>query len=92
MQIATSSSLSCYGSPGACPRREAPDTSGLAGQRAANEGSRPRQRATCTPPYDVVSIHLDGEHGKRFGFQGWLGKRGFVILADRARYRNRCPR
>jgi hypothetical protein len=26
-----------------------------------------------------VSIHPDGEHGKRFDFSGWLGKRGFVM-------------
>jgi hypothetical protein len=24
-----------------------------------------------------VRIHLDGEHGKRFGFAGWLGRRRF---------------
>src|ERR1700722_8791936 len=24
-----------------------------------------------------VLIHPDGEHGKRFDFAGWLGKRGF---------------
>ena len=24
-----------------------------------------------------VSIHPDGEHGKRFDFQGWLGRQGF---------------
>lgn len=26
-----------------------------------------------------VSIHPDGEHGKRFDFRGWLEKRGFVM-------------
>jgi hypothetical protein len=24
-----------------------------------------------------VAIHPDGEHGKRFDFEGWLGRRGF---------------
>ena len=28
------------------------------------------------PGLHAVSIHPNGEHGKRFDFQGWLGKRG----------------
>lgn len=28
-----------------------------------------------------VTVHPDGEHGKRFDFQGWLGKRGFAMTA-----------
>jgi len=31
------------------------------------------------PGLSEVSIHPDGEHGKRFDFQGWLGKRGFTM-------------
>jgi len=27
-----------------------------------------------------VAIHPDGEHGKRFDFQGWLKKHGFVMV------------
>jgi hypothetical protein len=30
-----------------------------------------------TTPTREVRIHPDGEHGKRFDFAGWLGKRGF---------------
>lgn len=30
------------------------------------------------PGLREVSIHPDGEHGKRFDFSGWLGKRGFA--------------
>lgn len=33
------------------------------------------------PGLRSVSIHPDGEHGKRFDFQGWLGKRGFAMKA-----------
>jgi hypothetical protein len=33
------------------------------------------------PGLREVSIHPDGEHGKRFDFQGWLGKRGFTMKA-----------
>jgi hypothetical protein len=33
------------------------------------------------PELREVSIHPDGEHGKRFDFQGWLGKRGFTMSA-----------
>jgi hypothetical protein len=28
-----------------------------------------------------VTVHPDGEHGKRFDFRGWLGKRGFAMTA-----------
>jgi hypothetical protein len=31
------------------------------------------------PALREVSIHPDGEHGKRFDFQGWLGRRGFTL-------------
>jgi hypothetical protein len=31
------------------------------------------------PRLREVSIHPDGEHGKRFDFQGWLAKRGFTM-------------
>src|ERR1035437_2310306 len=31
------------------------------------------------PGLREVSIHPDGEHGKRFDFQGWLGRRGFTL-------------
>lgn len=33
------------------------------------------------PGLREVSIHPDGEHGKRFDFSGWLGKRGFVMTS-----------
>jgi hypothetical protein len=33
------------------------------------------------PGLSEVSIHPDGEHGKRFDFQGWLAKRGFTMKA-----------
>jgi hypothetical protein len=33
------------------------------------------------PGLRQVSIHPDGEHGKRFDFQGWLGRRGFTMSA-----------
>jgi hypothetical protein len=33
------------------------------------------------PELREVSFHPDGEHGKRFDFQGWLGKRGFTMSA-----------
>lgn len=33
------------------------------------------------PGLREVSIHPDGEHGKRFDIQGWLGKRGFTMKA-----------
>lgn len=33
------------------------------------------------PGLREVSIYPDGEHGKRFDFQGWLGKRGFAMTA-----------
>ncbi|MFB6417723.1 hypothetical protein [Bradyrhizobium tunisiense] len=33
------------------------------------------------PGVREVSIHPDGEHGKRFDFSGWLGKRGFVMIS-----------
>jgi hypothetical protein len=33
------------------------------------------------PGLREVSVHPDGEHGKRFDFQGWLGKRGFALKA-----------
>lgn len=32
-----------------------------------------------TPGLRMVSIHPDGEHGKRFDFQAWLGRRGFTM-------------
>jgi hypothetical protein len=31
------------------------------------------------PDVQMVSIHPDGEHGKRFDFQAWLGRRGFTM-------------
>ncbi|WP_315806838.1 MULTISPECIES: hypothetical protein [unclassified Bradyrhizobium] len=31
------------------------------------------------PSVREVSIHPDGEHGKRFDFSDWLGKRGFAM-------------
>jgi hypothetical protein len=33
------------------------------------------------PGVRMVSIHPDGEHGKRFDFQTWLGRRGFTMTA-----------
>lgn len=30
------------------------------------------------PGVSEVAIHPDGEHGKRFDFQGWLGRQGFI--------------
>jgi hypothetical protein len=33
------------------------------------------------PGVSEVSIHPDGEHGKRFDFTGWLGKRGFLMTS-----------
>jgi len=33
------------------------------------------------PDLSIVSIHPDGEHGKRFDFSGWLMKRGFTLTA-----------
>jgi hypothetical protein len=33
------------------------------------------------PGLREVSIHPDGEHGKRFDCQGWLGKCGFMMKA-----------
>jgi hypothetical protein len=32
------------------------------------------------PGLREVSIHPDGEHGKWFDFQGWLGNQGFVMI------------
>lgn len=34
------------------------------------------------PKLRKVSIHPDGEHGKRFDFSGWLGKRGFAMTSS----------
>jgi hypothetical protein len=31
------------------------------------------------PNLSTISIHPDGEHGKRFDFSGWLMKRGFAL-------------
>lgn len=33
------------------------------------------------PGLREVSIHPDGEHGKRFDFSGWLGKRDFAMTS-----------
>ena len=33
------------------------------------------------PGLRMVSIHPDGEHGKRFDFQAWLGRRRFTMMA-----------
>lgn len=33
------------------------------------------------PSVREVSIHPDGEHGKRFDFSDWLGKRGFAMTS-----------
>jgi hypothetical protein len=33
------------------------------------------------PGVKEVAIHPDGEHGKRFDFEGWLGKQGFRKLS-----------
>ena len=33
------------------------------------------------PGLRELSIHPDGEHGKRFDFSGWLGKRGFAMTS-----------
>lgn len=35
-----------------------------------------------TTDADHVRIHPDGEHGKRFDFAGWLGRRGFVKVSS----------
>jgi hypothetical protein len=32
------------------------------------------------PNLKHVVIHPDGEHGKRFDFQGWLQKQGFALI------------
>jgi hypothetical protein len=32
------------------------------------------------PNLKHVAIHPDGEHGKRFDFQGWLQKQGFALI------------
>ena len=38
------------------------------------------------PGITEIAIHPDGEHGKRFDFEGWLGKRGFrKIIGNRQR-------
>lgn len=34
------------------------------------------------PGIEAVAIHPDGEHGKRFGFEAWLGKHGFTKISD----------
>jgi hypothetical protein len=34
------------------------------------------------PSLREVSIHPDGEHGKRFDFGGWLSKRGFAMTSS----------
>jgi hypothetical protein len=39
------------------------------------------------PGLREVSIHPDGEHGKRFDFQEWLGKRGFVMITPSGKTR-----
>jgi hypothetical protein len=39
-----------------------------------------------TPGLREVSFHPDGEHGKRFDFQGWLGKRRFTMKRRSARH------
>jgi hypothetical protein len=49
------------------------------GSAAANQGSIRYASAAHQPGLSEVSIHPDGDHGKRFDFTGRLGKRGFVM-------------
>jgi hypothetical protein len=38
-----------------------------------------------TPGIRQVAIHPDGEHGKRFDFEGWLGRNAFTKIAGRGK-------